>query len=264
MPTHPVMARSRPNRHPPGVLDEAVGEPPSQAGSELGMVLEVPLPTVRTHKPAAVPHQRGTSPGHLQVTDPLRSPVPHTTTAEPTVRAPRPLPGRFHLDLEAVNRVNQHSPYANTPQVQTNGHKIRHRGLLASAICYFTDSSGASPPFQGFPPHPTFPRSAGRIAGYDVVVQAPVVTGYGVCRFRREGDNLYHINVRGTRELVYVMLSRYRSCVPHMSGILRPAKVRSPGYGSSPLPRQQSPRPTEYYRCPRQPSTVRRSDRGGT
>ena len=159
MPTHPMMAGRRSNRHPPGVLDQAVGDAAADTTSEPGVVLEVPLATVRTHKPAKAPHQRGTPPARLQVTDPLRSPVPHTTTAEPTVRAPRPLPGRFHLGLETVNRVNEFSPYANTPQVQTNGHNIRHRGLLASAICYFTDSSGASTAFQGLDPtHPTFPR----------------------------------------------------------------------------------------------------------
>ncbi len=73
--------------------------------------------------------------------------------------APRPPPGRFHFDLEAVNRVHQHPPYTNTRQVQTNRHKIRHRGLPGPAICYFTDSSEASPPFQGFQPtQPMFPR----------------------------------------------------------------------------------------------------------
>ena len=38
---------------------------------------------------------------------------------------------------------------------------IRHPGLLASASWYFTDSSEASPPNQGFhPTQPTFPHRA--------------------------------------------------------------------------------------------------------
>ena len=44
MPSHPVMAGHRPNRHHPGVPDETTGEPASQAGLELGVVLKVAFP----------------------------------------------------------------------------------------------------------------------------------------------------------------------------------------------------------------------------
>ena len=68
-----------------------------------------------------------------QVTDPLPPPVPHPMTAEPAMRAPLPPPRRFNLDLETVYSVNESSPHPNSRQVQTNGHNIRHRGLLESA-----------------------------------------------------------------------------------------------------------------------------------
>ena len=126
------------------------------------MVLEVTLPTVPTLEPAATPNQRRATAAHPQVTNPLRSPVPHPSTLEPALAAPRPLPSRFDLHLKTINRVDQHPPHANTRQVQTNGHNIRHRGLSLDRRCWlFTDSSGASPPFQGFhPTQPTFPRRA--------------------------------------------------------------------------------------------------------
>ncbi len=75
--------------------------------------------------------------------------------------APRPPPGRSDFNLKTLNRIDPHSQHANTRQVQPNGHNIRHRGLsLDSAFGLFTDSSEASPPFQGFhPTHPTIPRS---------------------------------------------------------------------------------------------------------
>ena len=167
-----MMTRRRPNRHPAGVLHQAVDETTGETTIELGVDLEVPLAAVRTHKPATVPHQSGTPAAHLQVTDPLAAPVPHIAALEPTMRAPRPLPGRFDLDLQAVNRINQHPPHANTRQVQTNGHNIRHRGLPGPANWYFTDSSEASPPIQGFhPPHPTFSRRARLFDRWPMVVK---------------------------------------------------------------------------------------------
>ena len=50
---------------------------------------------------------------------------------------------------------------SHTRQVQPYLHNSRHRGLsLDSAFWLLTDSSDASPPFQGFEPtHPTIPRS---------------------------------------------------------------------------------------------------------
>ena len=77
--------------------------------------------------------------------------------------APRPLPSRFDFNLKTLNRVDQHSGHANTRQVQPYLHNIRHRGLSLDRRCWlFTDSSGASPPFQGFhPTQPTFSRRAG-------------------------------------------------------------------------------------------------------
>ena len=165
MPAHPMMAGHRPNRHHPRILDQAPGKPASQPGLELGMLLEVTLLTVPTPEPSAAPNQSGTTAAHPKVTDPLRSPVPHLGAAEPTVRAPRPLPSRPHLNLQAVNRIDQHLHHPNTRQVQTNRHNIRHRGLPGPANCYFTDSSEASTPNQGFhPTQPTFSRRA-HIAG---------------------------------------------------------------------------------------------------
>ena len=121
-----MMAGHRPNRHHPGILDEAMGEPPSEAGSELVVVLEVTFLTVPTAEPPVAPYQSGAPARHPQVTDPLRSPVPHPLTAEPALRAPRPLPSRFHLDLRAVNRIDWHRQHADTRQPQTNGHNIKH------------------------------------------------------------------------------------------------------------------------------------------
>ena len=133
MPAHPMMAGHRPNRHHPRVLDKTAGEPAGQPGLELGMVLEVALTTVPTAEPAPTPHQRGTAAAHPKITNPLRSPVPHFDAAEPAVGTPRPLPGRFHFHLQAVNRIDPHPQHANTPQVQTNRHNIRHRGLPGPA-----------------------------------------------------------------------------------------------------------------------------------
>jgi len=166
MPAHPVMAGRRPNRHPPCVLHKPLSEPPSQPSLELGMLLEVTLLTVPAPEPAATPHQRGEAAAHLQVTDPLGATVPHLGTLEPTVRTPRPRPSRFHPHHQPINRVNHHLQHPNTLQMQPDRHKIRHRGpSWDSANWYFTDSSGASTPFQGFhPPNPTFPRRARQIA----------------------------------------------------------------------------------------------------
>ena len=129
MPPHPVMAGHRPNRHHPRICHQATSEPAGEASLELVVVLEVTLPTVPTAEPATTPNQGGATAAHPQVTNPLRPPVPHPKAAEPTMAAPRPLPSRFHFDLEAVNRIHPHPPHANTRQVQTNRHNIRHRGL---------------------------------------------------------------------------------------------------------------------------------------
>ncbi len=125
------------------------------------MVLKVTLPTVSTFEPAATSHQRCAASTHLQIPNPLYPSVPHPVAAEPTMAAPRPLPGRFDFNLKTLNRVDPHSHHANTRQVQPYLHNIRHRGLsLDSAFWLFTDSSEASTPFQGFQPtHPTIPRS---------------------------------------------------------------------------------------------------------
>ena len=93
---------------------QTTSEPTSETTLELGVVLEMTLPAVPTAEPAATPHQRGTPAAHLQVTDPLRSPVPHPITAEPAMGTPLPPPGRFNLHLEAVNRIDQHAPHPNT------------------------------------------------------------------------------------------------------------------------------------------------------
>ena len=81
--------------------------------------------------------------------------------------APRPLPSRFDFNLKTLNRVDQHSGHANTRQVQPYLHNIRHRGLSLDRRCWlFTDSSEASPPYQGFhPTQPTFSRRAPNTAG---------------------------------------------------------------------------------------------------
>ena len=128
MPPNPVMTSHRPNRHHPSVLDKTAGEPADQPLLELGMVLEMTLPTVPTLEPAAAPHQRRTAAAHLQVTNPHRAPVPHLGVAQPTLRAPRPLPGRLPLHLQADSGVHQNPPHPDTRQVQTNRHDIRHRG----------------------------------------------------------------------------------------------------------------------------------------
>ena len=152
MPPNPMMAGHRPDRHHPGILDQTASEPARQPPLELGVVLEVTLPTVRTLEPAPTPHQGCAAAAHLQITNPLGPPIPHLAALKPTIWARRPLSGRLDIHLQAVNRVNHHPPHANTRQVQTNSHNIRHRGLLDSANWYFTDFSGASPPFQGFQP----------------------------------------------------------------------------------------------------------------
>ena len=151
-----MMAGRCPNRHHPHIRHQTTGEPAGEASFELVVVLEVTLATVPTFEPAATPHQRGAAAAHPQVTNPLRPPVPHPIAAEPTMAAPRPLPSRFDLHLKTLNRVDPHSRHANTRQVQPYLHNIRHRGLSLDRRCWlFTDSSGASPPFQGF--HPTQP-----------------------------------------------------------------------------------------------------------
>ena len=122
MPPHLMMAGHRPYRHHLGVPDEATGEPTGEPTSELGVVLEMPLTTVPTAEPAPTPHQRRAPAAHPRVTNPLRPPVPHPGTAEPTLRAARPLPARFHLHLQAVNRIDPHPQHAHTRQVQTNRH----------------------------------------------------------------------------------------------------------------------------------------------
>ena len=177
MPTHPMMAGRRPNRHPPGVSHQPLREPPSQPRPEQVMFLEVTFLTVVAPEPAATPHQGRAAAAHLQVTDPLRSTVPHLGAAEPTVRTPRPLPGRLHPHLQPINRVNRHLQHADTLQMQPHRHKIRHRGpSWDSANLVFTDSSGASPLFQGFhPPKPTFSRRAAKSCTYPAgFVQVPV------------------------------------------------------------------------------------------
>ncbi len=158
MPTHPVMTGSRPNRHPPGVLNKTLREPASQPRPELVVVLQVPLLTVTTPEPAATPHQSRAPAAHLQVTNPLRSPVPHLGAAEPTMRTPGPLPGRFHLNLEAINGIDRHPLNANTRQVQTNRHNIRHRGpSWDSAIWSSPIPAGPHPQSKDFnPPIPHF------------------------------------------------------------------------------------------------------------
>ena len=126
MPAHPMMTGHRPNRHHRCVPDEAASEPARQAGSELVVVLEMPLTTVPTYEPAPTPHQRCPAAAYPKITNPLRPPVPHLGAAEPTMGAPRPLPSRFDFHLQAVNRIDPHPPHPNTRQVQTNRHNIRH------------------------------------------------------------------------------------------------------------------------------------------
>ncbi len=165
MPTHPMTASHRPNRHRPGVLHQPARKPPGETPLKLVMLLEVPLPTVAAHEPPTPPHQRRPPARHPKVADPLDPPIPHPTAAEPAIRAPRPLPRRLHLHLQAVNRIDRHTQHPNTTQPQANGHNIRHRGLLASANWYFTDFSEASPPNQGFQaPAPTYSRRAEKSA----------------------------------------------------------------------------------------------------
>ncbi len=156
-----MTASHRPNRHRPGVLHQPARKPPGETPLKLVMLLEVPLPTVAAHEPPTPPHQRRPPARHPKVADPLDPPIPHPTAAEPAIRAPRPLPRRLHLHLQAVNRIDRHTQHPNTTQPQANGHNIRHRGLLASANWYFTDFSEASPPNQGFQaPAPTYSRRA--------------------------------------------------------------------------------------------------------
>ena len=129
MPPNPMMAGHCPNRHHPRISNQTTGEPAGKTTGELVVVLEVALPAVPTFEPAATPNQGGAAAAHPKITNPLRSPVPHPKAAEPTIAAPRPLPGRLHLHLKTLNRVGQYSRHANTRQVQPNGHNIRHRSL---------------------------------------------------------------------------------------------------------------------------------------
>ena len=126
------------------------------------MILEVALPAVPTFEPAATPNQRGTAAAHPKVTNPLRSPVPHPIAAEPTIAAPRPLPSRFDLHLEAVNRIDPHPPHANTRQVQTNRHNIRHRGLPGPENLVTHRFQQGLTPIPRIPPHPTHDFAQGR------------------------------------------------------------------------------------------------------
>ena len=149
MPPHPVMAGHRPNRHHRCVGHQTASEPAGQPGLELGMILEVPLAAVSTFEPASTPHQDHPAAAHLQVTNPLRSSVPHPIAAEPTMAAPRPFPGRSDFNLKTLNRVDQHSGHANTRQVQPNGHNIRHRGLTP------IPRISTHPPHNSAQPHQT-------------------------------------------------------------------------------------------------------------
>ena len=150
MPPHSVVTGHRPNQHHPGVSDQTTGKPPSQTGLELGVVLEMTLPAAFTAEPATTPHQRRAAAAQLQVTNPLRPPVPHPVTAGPTVRTPRPLPGRFNFDLQAVNRIDAH-----TRQVQTNRHNIRYRGLPGRANLVLHRFQRGLTPIPRISTHPT-------------------------------------------------------------------------------------------------------------
>ena len=136
------------------------------------------FPAVVTAEPAASPHQRRATAAHAQVTNPLRPPVPHPDSSGN--------PQWGHLDHPRVDSTStsrrstefdQYPQHPNTRQVQANRHNIRHRGLLASASCYFADASEASPPFQGF--HPTQPAMllcfANRLLGEPVLVSGSEV-----------------------------------------------------------------------------------------
>ena len=96
MPTHPVMAGRRPSRHPPGVLHKPLSEPPTQAGLELGMVLEVTFLTVPAPEPSATPHQgrpAGRSPpshGSASLAGP--TPCGSGTHSADTSTTPGPIP----------------------------------------------------------------------------------------------------------------------------------------------------------------------------
>ena len=116
MPSHPMMTAHRPNRHHPHVSNQPIGEPARQTALELVMVLKVALPAVPTFEPAATPHQRCAAAVQLKITNPLRSLVLYLLAVEPAMAAPRPLPGRFHLHLKTLNRIDQHSRHANTPR----------------------------------------------------------------------------------------------------------------------------------------------------
>ena len=139
-----------------------MSEPAGEAGLELGMVLEVAFPTVPTLEPAATPNQRRATAAHPKVTNPLRSPVPHPSTLEPALAAPRPLPSRFDLHLKTINRIDPHPPHANTRQVQTNGHNIRHRGLSWIGDLAIHRFQRGLTPNPRISPHPTHISAQGR------------------------------------------------------------------------------------------------------
>ena len=163
MPPHPMMAGHRSDRHHPGVSDKTASEPPSQPALELVVVLDVTFLTVFAPEPAATPHQRRAPAAHPKITNPLRPPVPHLTTAEPTLRAPRPPPGRLHLHLQAVNRVHHNPQHPNTRQVQTNRHNIRHRGLPRPANVVLHRFQRGLNPKPRISPHPTHVSAQGQL-----------------------------------------------------------------------------------------------------
>ena len=88
--------------------------------------------------------------------------------------APRPPPCRFDFNLKTLNRIDPHPPHANTRQVQTNRHNIRHRSLSL-------DRRTSNSPIPARPhPHskdftleegtqPTFPRRARNFDGWSNV-----------------------------------------------------------------------------------------------
>ena len=93
MPPHPMVTGHSPNRNHPRICHQAASEPAGQAALELVVVLKVAFPAVPTLVPATPPNQGGAAAAHPQITNPLRSPVPHPLAAEPTMPAPRPPPG---------------------------------------------------------------------------------------------------------------------------------------------------------------------------